>query len=147
MPNESNLWIPYHLRPARQRTKIVFYKYRFGDKVRIEVGAPEQFPAPPGVEKIVCESAAEVQKYSDIMRAQEKEDMELSEAERYAREEPVWRKLRQEMEDNLARAKAKHSVVNIQFCEEALRRMDIEEARRKEVRESWMHIEAHEQGH
>jgi hypothetical protein len=140
------LWVPKHLRPAVQRTKIVFYKWNRGGVIRYTVGAPEQFPAPKGAEKIVCESAAEVEKYSQILRDQDAADAEISEAERYEREEPVWQALRKEMVDNLNRARAKHSIPNILFCEAALKRMDEMEAGRKEVRISYQHCEGFEQG-
>jgi hypothetical protein len=79
----QELWIPKHLRPAVQRTKIVFYKWNKAGVIRYTVGAPENFPAPKGAEKIVCQSAAEVEKYSQILRDQDAADAEISEAERY----------------------------------------------------------------
>ncbi|HEY6018875.1 MAG TPA: hypothetical protein VIY48_03000 [Candidatus Paceibacterota bacterium] len=143
MANESRLWVPSHLRPAVQRTKIVFYRWTKGGVTRYTVGAPEQFPAPQGAEKIVCESAAEVEKYSNIIRQQDQDDLEMSEAERYEREEPIWQALRADLVQKMANAK---NQINRDFCREALRRMDEMEAKRKEKRESYMHIEAHEQG-
>jgi hypothetical protein len=139
----SNLWIPQHLKPAVTRTKIVFYKWRTGGVVRYTVGAPEQFPAPKGAEKIVCESAAEVEKYSAILRQQDQDDLEISEAERYAREEPIWQALRAELVHKMQNAK---NQINRDFCREALRQMDEAEEKRKEKRESWMRVEAYEQG-
>lgn len=70
----------------------------------------------------------------------------MTEAQRYEIEEPIWKKLRAEMVDNLAKARAMNSLPNILFCEGALEKMDAAYEKRKEVRESYMHIEAFEQG-
>jgi hypothetical protein len=137
------LWMPQHLRPAVQRTKIVFYKWNRGGVIRYTVGAPEQYPAPKGAEKIVCESASEVEKYSQILRDQDAADAEISEAERYEREEPVWQALRADLQHRMLNAK---NEINREFCRHALMEMDKAEAKRKEVRESYMHVEGFEQG-
>jgi hypothetical protein len=137
------LWIPQHLRPAVQRTKIVFYRWVKGGVTRYTVGAPEQYPAPKGAEKIVCESAADVDKYSQILRDQDAADAEISEAERYEREEPIWQALRSDLQHRMLNAK---NEVNREFCREALRRMDEAEAKRKEVRTSFQHCEGFEFG-
>jgi hypothetical protein len=137
------LWIPKHLRPAVQRTKIVFYKWNKAGVIRYTVGAPENFPAPKGAEKIVCQSAAEVEKYSQILRDQDAADAEISEAERYEREEPIWQALRKDLQNKMANAK---NQINREFCRVALQRMDEAEVKRKEVRTSYQHCEGFEQG-
>lgn len=137
------LWIPKHLRPAVQRTKIVFYKWKKAGVIRYTVGAPENFPAPKGAEKIVCQSAAEVEKYSQILRDQDAADAEISEAERYEREEPIWQALRKDLQNKMANAK---NQINREFCRVALQRMDEAEVKRKEVRTSYQHCEGFEQG-
>jgi hypothetical protein len=137
------LWIPKHLRPAVQRTKIVFYKWRKGGTIRYTVGASDDYPAPPGAEKIVCESAAEVEKYSQILRDQDAADDEMAEAERYEREEPIWQALRSDLQHKMLNSK---NEINREFCRRALMEMDKAEAKRKEVRTSYMHVEGFEHG-
>ncbi len=144
MPNESNLWLPSHLRGGQKRIKVVFYKWKLpGDTYRYTNGFPDQFPAPPGAEKIVCETAADVDKYDKILRDQQKAEAEMNAAERYAKEEPHWKYLRSQMQQNYANAK---DAVNREFCRLALLEMDKMEEKRKEVVESFQHICGYEDG-
>ena len=142
MANE--LWVPQHLRKAKVATKIVFYKYKISDtSFRIEVGAPEEYPAPKGAEKIVCESAAEVEKYSKIMSEQDTSDLAMTEEEREIKEGPMRDYARKELihlRDNA------RNQMNRDFCQMALDKMDADDKKRKEKRESFMHIEAFEHG-
>ena len=65
--------------------KVVYYKNRYG---KVELGLPEDRPAPKGCQKIVCNNVFEAERYSEIVRRQErsehgriKEDREQIEGE------------------------------------------------------------------
>ncbi len=144
MPNESRLWLPSHLRPARKATRVVFYKWRIApDRYRYTVGMPEQYPAPKGAEKIVCESAADVDKYDKILREQDKFEHEMTEAQREEFEGPIRAHLRAELHHRMVNSK---NAINREFCRLAIQKMDEYEAQQKEKRESFQHIVGYEEG-
>jgi hypothetical protein len=138
----AELIIPAHLKPARQRINVVFYRYPKLNN-RIEVGFPEQFPAPNGAEKIICTTAREVEKYSALMREQDKRDAEMSEIERERVEGPMRDYARKDLQHRLANAK---NQFNKDFLQWALDRIEEKDRRAKEVRESHMHAEGYEHG-
>lgn len=143
----AGIWVPDHLKGGRKFVAVVFY---FNRKInRMLVGAPEQFPIPrllrnAGYEKIVCRNAHDVDLWSQKMREQERRDEEMTEQQRDAFEGPLRALLRQELVTKMLNSR---NAVNREFCRAALQRMDEDEARRKVRRESWMHIEAAEDGH
>ena len=136
------LWVPAHLRPARQRTSIVFYRH--GSSKRLMVGFPEHFPAPHGFEKIVCHSAADVEKYSKMLNAQDKADQEMNEYQRELVEGPIRDACRKELQHLMMNAR---NQLNRDFCAYALRRIEEREKKGRMIRESFQHIEAYEAGH
>jgi hypothetical protein len=143
MPNESHLWLPSHLRPARKKISVVFYKWKIGETIRYTVGAPVDYPAPRGAEKIVCETATEVDKYDRILREQERADHEMTEEERYEFEAPIRKYLREDLYNRMVNSK---NTINREFCRMALAKMDEYEAKNKERKESVQHIVAFEDG-
>lgn len=138
----SGLWIPRTLKPAVKRVNIVFYQHITSGK--IFVGAPEEFPAPNGCRKIVCTTAKEVELWSQKIRDQEKREAEMTEQQREAVEAPLRAYARAELVTLMLNAR---DDFNRDFCRAALQKMDEDEARRKFKRESWMHVEAAEDGH
>lgn len=138
----SNLIIPAHLKSARQHIKVVFYKYPKLNN-RLVVGFPDEFPTPPGAEKIVCTTAREVERYSQMLRDQEKLEQEMTDIERETIEGPMRDYVRKELQHKMANAR---NQVNRDFCAFALKKLDEADARGRTIRESYMHIEAHEQG-
>jgi hypothetical protein len=138
----AELIIPAHLKPARQRINVVFYRYAKLNN-RIEVGFPEQFPAPNGAEKIICTTAREVEKYSALMREQDRRDAEMSEIERERVEGPMRDYVRKDLQSRLAAAT---NQVNRDFIRFALAQLDEKDRQAKEVRESHMHSEGYEHG-
>lgn len=135
------LWIPRHLKPAVKRTRVVFYYQPKLD--RVLVGFPENFPAPAGFQKIVCETAAEVDRWSEKMRKQERRDEEMTDEQREAIEGPIRDAVRKEM---VYRRDHARNQLNRDFCQFAIDRIDERARRRKMVKESYMHIEGHEDG-
>jgi hypothetical protein len=112
---------------------------------KITVGFPEQFPAPRGAEKIVCNTASEVDRMSNLMREQEKREQEMSDAEREAIEGPMRKYLREELQNRMANST---NALNREFCRMALEKIDAQERDRTKMnRESYMHAEGFEAGH
>ena len=138
----TELWLPRHLRPARTPINIVFYKHVTSG--RLIVGFPEQYPAPHGFEKIVCQNSHDVEIYSARLRQQEQDEAEKTDYERELIEGPIRDAMRKELihlRDNA------RNDINQEFCEFALRKLDERVARGKMIRESYMHVEGYEQGH
>lgn len=143
----SGLWIPRHLKPARKTIAVVFWH---SPKInRIVVGLPEQYPIPAvlvaqGFQKVVCRSAHEVELWSQKLRDQERRDAEMTDEERERFEGPIRAQMRAELvhlRDNARNA------FNRDFCQRAIDQIDaMTEAASKVNRESYMHIEAFEDG-
>lgn len=139
-----SLILPPSCRPrsAQLGTKVVFW---FNRKLnRIVMGAPENFPAPRGFEKIVCTSAHEAEIWSQRMRDQDKADQEQSDYERELIEGPMREYARAELRHLMANAR---NNLNRDFCKFALAKLEEAEQRGKTIRESYLHAEAYEAGH
>lgn len=139
--SNAGLWLPKHLRPANKPVKTVFYWNRTID--RIMVGFPEEFTAPKGFQKIVCQSAAEVDKWSQKMREQDRRDQEMTDEQREDVEGPMRAYARQELHRLMANAK---NNLNREFCRQALQNMDDDAERKRMKRISFMHSEGFEDG-
>ena len=140
--SNSGLWVPRTLPQAKKTVSVVFYYSKKLD--RVLVGFPENFPAPKGFLKIVCTTAAEVDRWSAKLRAQEKREDDLTEEQREAVEGPIRAYARAELHRLMANAR---NALNRDFCRSALAKMDEDENRRKMKKESFMHCEAAEDGH
>ena len=144
---DAGLWVPDHLKGGQKHVNVVFwYSMKLN---RIVVGAPEQFPVPKvlaaqGFHKVVCRTAAEVEKWSAKMRDQDRRDTEMTDEQRDTFEAPLRALLRAELVTKMMNSK---NAINRDFCRAALEKIDADEARRKVKRESFMHAEAAEDGH
>jgi len=141
--SHSGLWIPKHLRPAVKRIRIVFYYNPAID--RVEVGFPEEFDCPlPGYQKIVCQTARDVEKWSEKKRQQDRRDKELTDEQREAIEGPVRDAVRKELVSKMMNSR---NQINRDFCRWALQKMDEQDdLRKKQKIESYMHSEGFEDG-
>ena len=144
--SSPNLWIPSHLKAARKRIKVVFYLNRQLD--RVEVGAPEQFGLPMvlarlGWEKVVCETAHEVELYSEKKRKQDLRDAERTEEDREKIEGPIRDAIRKDLNYRMLNSK---NQLNKDFCVFALKKLDEQEKNRKEKIDSFQHSEGFEDG-
>lgn len=137
----THLWVPSHMRRAKQLISVVFYVHVASK--RILVGAPDEFPAPKGYEKIVCKTAHEVEYMSRLLSKQEQIDEERTDEEREAIEGPIRRHARQELQHRMANS---HNAINREFCRVALQKLDEYEANLRMKRVSFMHAEAFEAG-
>ena len=137
----THLWVPSYLKRAKQTIRVVFYVH--ADSRRIVVGAPEQFDAPNGYIKVVCQNAREVEQMSQKMREQDRRDEEMTEEEREAIEGPLRRHARQELTHRMMNST---NQINRDFCRFVLQKLDEDENRRKMRRVSFMHQEAFEDG-
>ncbi len=138
------LWLPQHLRPAVKRTRVVFY---FNPTTNhILVGFPEQFPCPHvGYQKIVCQNAADVDRWDKKLREQERRIEEMTDEQREAVEGPMRRAARAELYQKMVNSR---NAVNREFCRQAIAKIDeYEDELKKKKVESVMHIVAHEDGH
>lgn len=138
----TTLWIPRHWKQERKPVRTVFYHNPKLD--RIMVGFPEQFPAPPGFEKVICTTAHEVDTWSQRMREQDRRDQEMTDEQREAIEGPVRDYVRKELVYLRDHAR---NALNRDFCQWALNRLEEQESRKRMKRESYMHCEAAEDGH
>lgn len=132
---------PLRPRNAQMDVKIVFYKHIATG--RITVGFPEQFPAPTGSEKIICNHASDVERWSSLMRQQDKEREEMTDIERELFEAPIRAEHRKELQHLAANAR---NQLNRDFCLFAIKKIDEADARGKTIRDSYMHVEAFEAG-
>jgi hypothetical protein len=121
---------------------VVFYRHVKSG--RLTNGFPDQFAAPPGFEKIVCTTAADVDRYSQKLREQERRDEQMTDEQREAVEGPIRDYVRKELVTRMLTAR---NQINRDFCKWALDRMDEQERRRKMKRETFMHIEGFSEGH
>lgn len=129
-------------RNAQLRTKVVFYKHIASG--RYGVGFPEQFPAPPGFEKIVCNHAYEVEKWDKVLRRQEANERERTAEERERVEGPMRDYLRGLLRQGKANAR---NQINRTFCEESIQRLDAKvDEKSWNTTEGVMHVEAFEDG-
>jgi hypothetical protein len=136
--------VAYDLRPrGRSKTaqldkKPVFYQDASG---KLMTGMPENLPAPHGYQKIVCNSAHEAERYSEMQRQQERVEHSRSQAERGAIEAEFQREIRSEMTTKMINARDSK---NREFMRRALEN----NANRKDPtayeRESYLHAEAYE---
>lgn len=139
----ADLWLPQHLRPAVKRTRVVFYWNATTDHVL--VGFPEQFPCSHrGYQKIVCQNAAEVDKWDKKLRDQERRTEEMTDEQREAVEGPMRRYARAELYQKMVNSR---NEINRQFCRHAIEQIDkYEEQLKNKKVESFQHIVGFEDG-
>jgi hypothetical protein len=108
------------------------------------MGAPEQWPAPPYYNKIVCHTAHEAERYSQKMREQEASREAMIDEERDAIEGEMLRNLRGHMHSQIANAR---NNMNRDFLRIWLERQERMVSRTQIRRESYLHAEGYEYGH
>ena len=126
---------------AQLKTKIVFWMdTRTG---QLTMGLPENFPAPPFYEKIICGTVYEAEKYSGRMRAQEQAREAAEDNVREEIEGEMLRNLRGHMHNQMANAR---NNMNRDFLRIFLERQERAVNKTKLKRESYLHAEAYEHG-
>lgn len=110
---------------------------------QLTMGLPEEFPAPPFYEKIVCGTAHEAEKYSARMRQQEASREAMKDEEREQVEGEIIRNLRGHMHNQMANAR---NAMNRDFLRLFLKRQEQAVNKTKMKRESYLHSEAYESG-
>lgn len=122
-------------------TKIVFW--HDGTLGEIRMGLPEQFPAPAGFEKIVCNSAHEAEVWSERMRKQEAIKSEMEDEQREMVEGPIRANLRSYMYHQMANAR---NNMNREFLRRHLELYSDRPDKTKTRHESYLHAEGYERG-
>jgi hypothetical protein len=125
-------------RNAQLATKIVYWIDRNN---QIYMGLPEQFPAPFGMEKIVCASAMQAEYWSQKMRNQEQVREEAKDEERDKIEGPIRDNLRKHMQHLAANAR---NNMNRDFILKHLYNYDKRGDSTKTKKVSYLHSEAYE---
>ncbi len=114
-----------------------------GTSGEIRSGWPEQFPAPPGFEKIVCTSASQTEQWSARQRKWDEFLHQIKMEEREMIEGPHREQIRSHLRHLMANAK---NNVNRDFIARYLETSAAEGSKWKYRRESYLHCEAFEQG-
>ena len=122
-------------------TKIVFWEH--GITGQLMQGLPENFPAPPYYNKIICGTAHEAETWSRKLREQEASRDAMVDEEREKIEGEMIRNLRSHMHSQIANAR---NNVNRDFLIYWLRKQDQMKSKTKSKRESYLHAEAYEKG-
>ena len=125
-------------RTAQLGKKPVFYKDASG---KIMSGLPEHLPAPRGFQKIVCNSAAEAERFSSLQRQQEQHDHRRQQYERGGIEEEMRSEIRSERRELIRNAR---NAVNRDFLIAANERFDKQQKPWQYERESFLHAEGYE---
>ncbi len=126
-----------------QLFKKIVYWYN-GTSGEIRMGLPEQFPAPAGFEKKVCNSAHEAEAWSERMRRWETVKMQMEDEQREMIEGPVRDEIRRELLHQMANAR---NNLNREFLRQHLVKYDQRPNRIKMDRISYLHSEGFEHGH
>jgi hypothetical protein len=124
---------------AQLSKKICYWQDRNG---ALYMGLPERFPAPPGMEKIVCASALQAEFWSKRMRQQERVREMAKDEERERVEGPMRKNLRSHIQHLAANARNNtNRDFLLKHLENYERRPDLTKSRY----ESYLHSEAYEQ--
>jgi hypothetical protein len=126
---------------AQLGRKVVFYKDTSG---KVITGLPENVPAPFGYQKIVCNSALEAERLSGLQRRQEQSEHRIEQERRGSIEAEFQREIRSELHHKMGNAR---NNVNREFLRRALERNEGRRDPTAYERESYLHAEAHEDGH
>jgi hypothetical protein len=124
------------------QTKIIYYYD--GVTGAITMGLPEQYPAPYGVQKIVCNTAHEAEVWSARMRRWEAFKQQIEDEQREMIEGPIRDNLRRHIQNLAANAR---NNMNRDFLLMHLNNYDKRPNLTRTERISYLHAEAHESGH
>jgi len=122
------------------RQKIVYWQDR---NQQLYMGLPEQFPAPFGMEKIVCVTAMQAEYWSRRMREQERVREEAKNEEREQIEGPIRKNLRSHILNLAGNAR---NNMNRDFLLMHLSNYDKRADLTKSKRVSYLHAEGFEAG-
>jgi hypothetical protein len=123
---------------AQLSKKPVFYRDSSG---KVMSGMPENIPAPYGMQKIVCNSVFEAERYSSLQRQQERYEHGKQMAERGAIEAEFQNEWRRDAHHLMANARDNK---NREFMRRALERNASHSDPTRYERESYLHAEAFE---
>lgn len=111
----------------------------------IIMGLPECYAAPPGFEKIVCQTAMQAERWSARMRLWDETKEKIAQAYQRHQEAEQVQAMRSQMHDNIRNAK---NQLNRDFAIQALANFDKRyEDRFEWQRESFLHSEAYDSNH
>jgi hypothetical protein len=128
------------MKNTQLRNKVVYWVDR---NQQLYMGLPEQFPAPFGMERIICATAQQAEYWSKRMREQERVREEAKDEEREKVEGPIRKNLRSHI---LHLAGNARNNMNRDFLLMHLRQYDQRADLTKTRRTSYLHSEAFEQG-
>jgi hypothetical protein len=128
-------------RKAQLDKKVTFYRDRSG---RIMTGMPENIPTPKGLERIVCGSVQEAERYSELQRRQERVEHHAEQERRGAIEGQFQKEWRSEAYNLMVNAR---DAKNREFMRRALERNENRSDPTRYERESFLHSEAYEDRH
>ena len=115
-----------------------------GTTGEIRMGLPENFPAAPGFQKIVCNSAHEAEVWSLRMRRWESVKQEMEDEQREMIEGPIRDNLRKHIQHLASNAR---NNMNRDFLLMHLKNYDLRPNLTRTKRESYLHAEGYERGH
>jgi len=121
--------------------RVVFWQNAITGELLM--GAPEQFAAPPYHNKIVCNTAHEAERYSQLMRQQEQSREAMIDEERDRVEGEMIRNLRGHMHNQMANAR---NAMNRDFLRIWMERQEKSISKTHTKRESYLHAEGYEHG-
>lgn len=136
----SDYFTGWRSRNAQLSTKIVYYTNAAGE---IRMGAPENFPVSKGFTKVVCNSTAEAERWSDRLRQYNIGKESKIDEKRAQIEGEFAKEHRRQIHNLISSSRSKYGRV---FLENHLRRMDAAESKRHMSREEYNHNEGFERG-
>lgn len=134
----------------QQLTKPVCYYFSnpatYGGTGEIIMGLPEQFAAPQGFEKIVCQSTAAAEKWSARMRVWEQTKDQIAQAYQRHQEAVQYEKICSEMRSNITNAR---NQINRDFAIQAYEnfKKHYDDRMKGMERTSFLHSEGYEANH
>ena len=127
---------------AQLSRKVTFY-YN-GTSGEILTGMPEEYPAPRGYQKIVCNSAHEAEMWSARQRKWDDFKHRLKQEEREMVEGPIRDQMRKHILHLMSNSR---NNLNRDFLKRHLEQYEKKPNPLKYERESYLHAEAFEHGH
>lgn len=125
---------------ANLKKKIVYWFNPITKEWRM--GLPEQYPAPNGFDKVVCNTAHEAELCSEKMRMWESFNGEMEDAQREMMEGPIRKALRDQI---LWQATNARNAINRDFLLRHLEQYDKRQNRTQMKKVSYLHSEAYEE--
>jgi hypothetical protein len=124
------------------QNKIIFWLHGMTGEIRM--GLPEQFPAPNGFSKVVCNTAHEAEVWSERMRNRERVKQQVEDEERESIEGPIRDNLRHHIQHLASNAR---NNMNRDFLLKHLHNYDARPNLTKNKITSYLHSEGFEHGH